>query len=242
MNMRKGMIVVACLAFALSGHGQMEKGRLTIEPHVGMTVANFVGSGSMGATGQIGFTGGAEFQYGISERLSLSAGINYAQYGARDHGDYGMAVSTSSYSVAIAESNQLNYHVDYLTLPLTIAFHPYQGLFLRTGVQMGVRVRTKAKGKMRQASTLFPKEENVVSMKDFLLTYLTETYIDTDFDEQIRTIDLGIPIGIGYEYKNLTLDARYFFGLLNVSKVDGEHVRNSAFMFTLGYKIPFSKR
>jgi hypothetical protein len=29
---------------------------------------------------------------------------------------------------------------------------------------------------------------------------------------------------------------------LNISKEDGEHLRNSAFMFTLGYKIPFPKR
>ena len=37
MKMRKGMMVALCLAFALSGHGQMEKGRLTREPRIGIT-------------------------------------------------------------------------------------------------------------------------------------------------------------------------------------------------------------
>jgi hypothetical protein len=63
-----------------------------------------------------------------------------------------------------------------------------------------------------------------------------------DLGDDVRPIDIGIPVGIGYEYKNVTLDARYLFGLLNISKEDGEHLRNSAFMFTLGYKIPFPKR
>ena len=69
--MKKGMMVALCLAFALSGHGQMDKGRLTIEPHVGMTIANVIGSGSMGSTAQVGFMGGAELQYGISDMYKI---------------------------------------------------------------------------------------------------------------------------------------------------------------------------
>lgn len=71
---------------------------------------------------------------------------------------------------------------------------------------------------------------------------LTGAEMDQDIGDKVKTLDFGIPIGIGYEYKNVTLDARYLFGLLNISKEDGEHLRNSAFMITLGYKLPFPKR
>ena len=250
MKMRKGMMVALCLAFALCGHGQMEKGRLTIEPHIGMTVANLVGSSSMGFTGQIGLMGGLEFQYGISERFSFSVGANYAQYGARDHGEHGLATHVTTipvssqpggtYTIAISEKNSLNYHVDYLTFPLTIAFHPYQGLFFRTGVQLGVKTKAKVKGEAIVNGILMPVD---FSTTDFMNgSGVSGAQVDMDLGDDVRPIDLGIPVGVGYEYKNVTLDARYLFGLLNVSKEDGEHLRNSAFMFTLGYKIPFPKR
>ncbi len=229
MKMKKGMMVALCLAFTLSGHGQMEKGRLTIEPHVGMTIANVVGSGSMGSTGQLGFMGGAELQYGISERLSLSAGINYAQYGAKDHGYHNMEVSGTK--VFVSHDNHLNYHIDYLTFPLSIAFHPCQGLSLNAGIQLGVRTKATLKGMSKQYC--LPSGNTLGSSWN--------EFDNSDIGDQLRSMDMGIPIGVGYEYKYMTLDARYLFGLLNVSKMKGIRLRNSAFMFTLGYKIPLHK-
>ena len=251
MKMRKGRMGALCFAFALSGHAQIEKGRLTIEPHIGMTVANLVGSSSMGSTGQVGMMGGLEFQYGISERFSFSAGANYAQYGARDHGEHGLAAHVTAipvgtppiggnYTIAISEKNSLNYHVDCLTFPLTIAFHPYQGLYFRTGVQLGVKTKAKVKGETIVVGHLSPTD---ITTTDYMIgTSVSSGEVDMDLGDDVRPIDIGIPVGIGYEYKNVTLDARYLFGLLNISKEDGEHLRNSAFMFTLGYKIPFPKR
>lgn len=234
------LLTLIAVALAMNSFAQTEKGRLTIEPHVGMTIANFVGSSSTGSTGQIGFTGGFDFQYGISERLSFSIGANYAQYGARDHGKHGMVGATTSYTVAISENNQLNYHVDYLTFPVTLAFHPYQGLFLSTGVQLGVKTRARAKGETQIASMIFPHPN--VDPLGADMAGLTGAEMDQDIGDKVKTLDFGIPIGIGYEYKNVTLDVRYLFGLLNISKEDGEHMRNSAFMITLGYKLPFPKR
>ena len=151
-----------------------------------------------------------------------------------------MVGATTSYTVAISENNQLNYHVDYLTFPVTLAFHPYQGLFLRAGVQLGVKTRARAKGETQIASMIFPHPN--VDPLGADMAGLTGAEMDQDIGDKVKTLDFGIPIGIGYEYKNVTLDARYLFGLFNISKEDGEHLRNSAFMITLGYKLPFPKR
>lgn len=244
------LVVVIGLLMTLGVHAQTEKGRLTIEPHIGMTVANFVGSSSDGSTGKVGLMGGFDFQYGISDRWSFSMGANYAQYGARDYGEHGMMgyvqpIPTKelpiggTYGIAISENNHVNYHVNYLTFPMTIAFHPYQGLFLRAGVQLNVRMNSKMKGKSTIYGAFLPVEESTYVTDGTGITHLD---VDTDLDDDIKPIDLGIPVGIGYEYKNLTFDVRYLFGLLNISKEDNEHLRNSAFMFTLGYKLPFAKR
>lgn len=228
------------LVMAVNGLSQTEKGRLTIEPHFGITVANFVGSTSMGSTGQIGMIGGFDFQYGISERLSFSIGANYAQYGARDHGTHTLAGATTSYTIGVSENNHMNYHVDYFTFPVTLAFHPLQGLFLRAGIQLGVKTRARVKGETQIAGIIVPHPN--VSPLSADLAGLTEAKLDEDIGDKVKALDFGIPIGIGYEHKNITLDAHYLFGLLNISKEDGEHLRNSAFMITLGYKFPFPKR
>jgi hypothetical protein len=247
--MKRILFVFMLIQLAIMGSAQTEKGRLKIEPHIGMTVANLVGSSSMGSTGQVGMIGGFEFQYGISERFSFSVGANYAQYGARDHGEHGLGAHVTpvgsrpnggTYSITISEKNSLNYHVDYLTFPLTIAFHPYQGLYFRTGVQLGVKTKAKVKGETIVVGHLSPTD---ITTTDYMIgTSVSSGEVDMDLGDDVRPIDIGIPVGIGYEYKNVTLDARYLFGLLNISKEDGEHLRNSAFMFTLGYKIPFPKR
>ena len=51
------LLSAALMLVALGNNAQTEKGRLTIEPRVGMTLSSFTGGGSGGATGKFGFTG-----------------------------------------------------------------------------------------------------------------------------------------------------------------------------------------
>jgi hypothetical protein len=49
---------------------------------------------------------------------------------------------------------------------------------------------------------------------------------------------LGIPVGLSYEYKNVVLDARYYFGLTKIDNTENpEDVRNRYFSVTLGYRF-----
>ena len=58
-----------------------------------------------------------------------------------------------------------------------------------------------------------------------------------DPDFKARKVNLSLPLGLAYEYKNICLDLRYNLGLTNV--MDSKYLtsKNRTIMITLGYGI-----
>ena len=53
-----------------------------------------------------------------------------------------------------------------------------------------------------------------------------------------KSVVFGIPVGLSYEYKNITLDARYYFGLTRMDDAEEDPAaRNRCLSITLGYKF-----
>jgi hypothetical protein len=46
-------------------------------------------------------------------------------------------------------------------------------------------------------------------------------------------------MGISYEFSDFVIDARYNLGLTKTNKEGDKSIKNSVFMLTLGYNIPF---
>ena len=56
-------------------------------------------------------------------------------------------------------------------------------------------------------------------------------------DFKAKKLNLSLPLGLSYEYKNLCLDLRYNHGLTNVKDLNGITEKNRTIMLTLGYGI-----
>jgi hypothetical protein len=183
---------------------------------------------------------------------SVALGVGYTQLGARDFSrhimmgmlEQSVPTETKYFALIAADKNRVTYSLDYLVVPLTVGFHPYKGLSLRTGVQLGYCVRNQAKGYYEVFAKAYRPESvagNIALDQSDLQIGDIGAEVDGDLDDEVNKFDVGIPVGIGYEWKNLSVDARYVFGLTNVSKQKGEHMRNRAFMLTLGYKFKVTR-
>ena len=103
-------------------------------------------------------------------------------------------------------------NIDELLIPLLANFYVYPNLALKVGLQPGFIVSAKTKSDK----------------------------VEVDRTSDSQSVELSLPLGISYEYRNFVFGARYNLGLSKINKGNGSQ-RNSVLMFTLGYKIPLGR-
>lgn len=108
----------------------------------------------------------------------------------------------------------------YAAIPLMASYYVLPGLAVKTGVQPSWRANTKIK-----------EHGETIDLDRALMI------IFKDDDVRVNRVDIAIPIGLSYEFKGVTLDARYNFGLVKVFRGLDDNVHNSSFVATLGYKF-----
>ena len=111
-----------------------------------------------------------------------------------------------------------NFNLDYINVPVLANVYVAPGLALKAGPQIGFLTRAKLD--------------------------------DVDMKDVCNTIDFSIPVGVSYEISDFVIDFRYNIGITSVSNnkemksevveiASDKKTRNSVFMLTVGYKIPF---
>ncbi|SFG36346.1 porin family protein [Prevotella sp. KH2C16] len=236
----KKTILSLLLALSVSGiYAQTSKGMLTLQPRVGLTLGNQAGSLTEGSKIKPGFTVGIDCEYGLSDRWSLSAGLAYAQYGDKANNAFGAIGEENGKQVAyIIKADNVREDLDFLTLPVQANFYVWKGLALHAGLQMGYLLRAHEKGNILSAKlSEQPSGNTGIINFDPNDISVQSTYVDASMKDAVRKFDLGIPMGISYEYKQVVLDAHYLLGLTNLEKSGMGSSRNSVFTFTLGYKF-----
>ncbi len=227
-------LFLICLTSLLCSLAQAQEkpGTFSIIPRVGVTVADLTNfdwakgiplvdhQGSLSSSFKAGAVAGAQVDYQVSDVISASAGVQYALLGTRyadfmvDNGD-GTAEGVS------------DMHVDlhYLQVPLLLNAYVMPGLALKAGVQVGFLLNGKIKDEVTPVT---------IDAESGAKTYGDIVEVDEKW-EDMKTIDLSIPVGLSYEFEQVVLDARYHLGLTKVS--EGFDWRNSAFTFTVGYRF-----
>lgn len=101
-------------------------------------------------------------------------------------------------------------NTEYINVPIMANYYIIPGLAVKAGAQIGFL--TKGKEKVDK--------------------------VEVDIKDQMNKVDFSIPLGLSYEISDFVIDARYNLGLTNIIK-DGDTMRNSVIMLTVGYKIQF---
>ena len=170
------MMMLIMATVALTASAQNEVGQLTLQPKIGLNLANLSDTKVNDEKGKLklGFAVGVEAEYGLSEKFSVAAGLLYSMQGC-DFGEY--KVSTGGTTLAGWDKNQRN--LAYLNIPIVANFYFAKGWAIKAGVQPGFLLSAKAK-----VDGIGATESS-----------------DIDFKDACKTFDLSIPLGISYEYE-----------------------------------------
>ena len=208
--MKKLLTLMALIAIALSVQAQHEEGDVTIQPKVGITISNITD----GDKSKVNLAYGVEFERFFTDQFSASLGVVFTDQGCK-YDIYGQDIVAGS---VVHDDMILNIY--YGTLPIMANYYVLPGLALKAGIQPAFRVKANI-------------EYNGEKM-DF------DNTIDAFFDgndNKMNTFDLSIPVGFSYEFKGITFDARYNFGVTKLISNSDESIYNKVFIMTLGYKF-----
>lgn len=154
-------------------------------------------------------------------KVSLTYGIEMEYYVSDNFSLAGGFLYTNQGTKFSSSDDKLNNF--YFAVPLTANYYVLPGFAIKAGLQPAYRVKTNMK--------VDGKTIDLDRTVDYLSTY----YQDNDI--KISKFDLSIPVGLSYEFANITLDARYYFGLTKLFLNVDDNTRNRMIVVTLGYKL-----
>ena len=128
MIMKKMFLVASVLMLSVGAFAQHEVGSFTIQPKVGLNIANYTGSDE--SDPRIGLAAGAEFECQLTEMFSLSTGLLYSMQGSVATGtEQGIKVKTTA-------------KTDYINIPILANIYVAKGFALKLGIQPGFNVNS----------------------------------------------------------------------------------------------------
>lgn len=124
--MKKTFLIISFTILSFAAFAQHEVGTLTIQPKIGLNIANYASDDS--SDPRFGIAAGAEFEYQISKMFSLSAGLLYSMQGCKSSGyAEGLYVKTTD-------------KTDYINIPIMANVYVAKGFALKLGIQPALNV------------------------------------------------------------------------------------------------------
>lgn len=212
--MKKLLLLVALMAVTLSAQAQHEQGDITIQPRVGFTISNITD----GDKSKLNLAYGVDFERFFTDQFSLSLGLMFTNQGCKYDIYYDITFDGSTNGSSSNTTTKLN--VYYGGLPIMANYYVLPGLAIKAGVQPAFRV----KAKIERGDTKLDLD-NMIDM------------LFAGEGNKLNTFDLSIPVGLSYEFKGITADIRYNFGVTKLISNTDKGIYNKVFMVTLGYKF-----
>lgn len=227
--MRRLFLLFLFVLTLFGAQAQPKWGTWSVVPHVGVSFANLTNDAIGVADNRIshsqtriGFSGGADVYYQLSDKLALSGGVAYTQAGC-NFKDIPADLNAKHGTVF----HNAYFNLGYVDVPLLAHIYISKDLALSIGCQPSFLTKATSHTEMQDYETDgkggIKYDKNEVSEGD-----VKHWYKKTAF---------AIPVGISYEYENVMLTARYNFGLSNVYGHDLGDSKNRIITVSVGYKF-----
>ena len=227
--MRRLFLLFLFVLTLFGAQAQPKWGTWSVVPHVGVSFANLTNdaihvadNGISHSQTRIGFSGGADVYYQLTDKLALSGGVAYTQAGCNFKD---IPADLPARSGTVFHDSYFN--LGYVDVPLLAHVYVSKGLAFSLGCQPSFLTKATAHAEMQDYETDgkggIKYDKNVVSEGD-----AKHWYKKTAF---------AIPVGISYEYENVMLMARYNIGLSKVYDHDLGNSKNKVITVSVGYKF-----
>ena len=230
-----------------------QESKWSVMPKAGMTVATLAGEDAEYCSNAIGWTAGVDLGRRLSERVELTVGVGFTKNVVKDD------IGTSIVSTRVYDEGRMTF--EYIDVPIGINVKLWQGLSASLGVQPSL---------MTAGKECFFYDEYACDSFEDRVKFDSDPYSDPRTSEYTHflkrdsedgggirhmsnKLNVSASIGLSYEYRRVTLGARYHFGLTNVmdtdklpmyshypdqSEYDGRHTDKMRYLsLTLGYRI-----
>ena len=128
--MKKLILAAAVLMSAASAFAQREAGTLSFQPKIGLNIAYY--TNAPGTRPRLGLAAGAEFEYQIVPKFSVSGGLMYSWQGAKEDNDTDYVGSITA-----------TYKTDYINFPILANVYLVKGLAVKFGIQPAVNIKSR---------------------------------------------------------------------------------------------------
>ena len=227
--MRRLFLLFLFVLTLFGAQAQPKWGTWSVVPHVGVSFANLTKdainvpyNGTSHSQTRIGFSGGADVYYQLTDKLALSGGVAYTQAGC-NFKDIPADLNAKHGTVF----HNAYFNLGYVDVPLLAHIYISKDLALSIGCQPSFLTKATSHTEMQDYETDgkggIKYDKNEVSEGD-----VKHWYKKTAF---------AIPVGISYEYENVMLMARYNIGLSKVYDHDLGNSKNKIITVSVGYKF-----
>ncbi|WP_315282127.1 porin family protein [Prevotella pallens] len=227
--MRRLFLLFLFVLTLFGAQAQPKWGTWSVVPHVGVSFANLTNDAigvadnrNSHSQTRIGFSGGADVYYQLTDKLALSGGVAYTQAGC-NFKDIPADLNAKHGTVF----HNAYFNLGYVDVPLLAHIYISKDLALSIGCQPSFLTKATSHTEMQDYETDgkggIKYDKNEVSEGD-----VKHWYKKTAF---------AIPVGISYEYENVMLMARYNIGLPNVYGHDLGDSKNRIITVSVGYKF-----
>ena len=227
--MRRLFLLSLFVLSVFAVQAQPKWGTWSVVPHVGVSFANLTNDAVHVADDRIshsqtriGFSGGADVYYQLTDKLALSGGVAYTQAGC-NFKDV-PADLNAKYGTVF---HNAYFNLGYVDVPLLAHIYISKDLALSIGCQPSFLTKATSHTEMQDYETDgkggIKYDKNVVS--------------EGDAKTLFKKTAFAIPVGISYEYENVMLMARYNIGLSKVYDHDLSDSKNKIITVSVGYKF-----
>lgn len=227
--MRRLFLLSLFVLSAFAVQAQPKWGTWSVVPHVGVSFANLTNDAVHVADNRIshsqtriGFSGGADVYYQLTDKLALSGGVAYTQAGCNFKD---IPADLPARSGTVFHDSYFN--LGYVDVPLLAHVYVSKGLSFSVGCQPSFLTKATAHAEMQDYETdgkggiKYDKNEVSEGSAKYLF----------------KKTAFAIPVGISYEYENVMLTARYNIGLSKVYNHDLGDSKNKIITVSVGYKF-----